>query len=31
MVKAREAKKTDGKKVGALDSDEEDDHVEEES
>jgi hypothetical protein len=31
MVKAREAKKTDGKKVGALDSNEDDDHVEEES
>jgi len=31
MVKAREAKKTDGKKVGALDSDEDDDHIEEES
>ena len=31
MVKAREAKKTDGKKVGALDSNEDDDHLEEES
>ena len=31
MVKAREAKKADGKKVGAIDPDEEDDHVEEES
>ena len=31
MVKARESKKTDGKKVGSLDSDEDDDHVEEES
>ncbi|MEI7602585.1 MAG: hypothetical protein WCJ77_02905 [Opitutae bacterium] len=31
MVKAREAKKTDGKKVGAVDPDEVDDHIEEES
>ena len=31
MVKARESKKTDGKKVGALDSDEDDDRAEEES
>jgi hypothetical protein len=31
MVKAREAKKVDGKKVGALDSDEDDDRAEEES
>jgi hypothetical protein len=31
MVKARESKKSDGKKVGALDSDEDDDHAEEES
>ena len=31
MVKAREAKKADGKKVGALDSDEDDDRAEEES
>ena len=30
MVKAREAKKADGKKVGALDSDEDDDRAEEE-
>ncbi len=31
MVKAREAKKAEGKKVGALDSDEDDDRAEEES
>ncbi|NCW13114.1 MAG: hypothetical protein EBV82_08145 [Chitinophagia bacterium] len=31
MVKARESKKTDGKKVGSIDSDELDDHVEDES
>lgn len=31
MVKAREAKKPDGKKMGAIDPDEDDDHVEEES
>ena len=31
MVKARESKKADGKKVGALDSDEDDDRSEEES
>lgn len=31
MVKARESKKVDGKKVGSSDSDEDDDHVEEES
>jgi hypothetical protein len=31
MVKARESKKTDGKKVGSSDSPEDDDHIEEES
>ena len=31
MVKARESKKAEGKKVGALDSDEDDDRAEEES
>jgi hypothetical protein len=31
MVKARESKKTDGKKVGSNESPEDDDHVEEES
>jgi hypothetical protein len=31
MVKAREAKKSEGKKVGVLDSDEDDDRAEEES
>ena len=31
MVKARESKKADGKKVGAIDPDEDDDHIEEES
>lgn len=31
MVKAREAKKADGKKVGAVDPDEDDDHIQEES
>ncbi len=31
MVKARESKKADGKKVGTLDSDEDDDRAEEES
>jgi hypothetical protein len=31
MVKAREAKKTDGKKLGSSDTEEADDHIEEES
>ena len=31
MVKARESKKADGKKVGSSDSEETDDHIEEES
>lgn len=31
MVKARESKKTDGKKVGSNDSGDDDDHIEEES